>query len=97
MMEEIRNWWKELMQVTDSKDQISLGSGNKLIYVVDLDEPDSVYEKNKLAKMDDMAQFIWHVQHRVLFECHEMTGSEVIARLVEMLDEYNIKSDELTY
>ena len=78
-------------------DDVVIGKGNKLIYVIDLDEPDSEYDKNKLLKQDNMASFIWNIQHKLIFDAETMTGNQVAKRLIEMLEEEGLKSDELTF
>lgn len=79
------------------KKELNLGAGNKLIYVIDLDEPDSVFEKAKLLKIDEMVDFIWEVQHKVVFDAKEMTGKQVSDLLIKLLEEKGLNSDELTY
>lgn len=78
---------------------LEIGKGNKLIYIIDLDEPDSDYERNKLAKMDDMAGFIWDIQHDLLFNRDDkmVTVQDVFDRLTSMLKERNLVADELTF
>jgi hypothetical protein len=74
-----------------------LGPGNKLLYVVDLDAPYSHFEKNKLLKMNDMAQFIWDVQHRILFDAKEMNKNQLINAISKSLEEHGLIAEELTF
>lgn len=77
---------------------LELGKGNKLVYIVDMDEPDSNYERNKLAKMDDMALFIWDIEHDLLHNHEELkTAKQVFAKIIGLLEERGLRSDELTF
>ena len=80
-------------------EQLNLGRGNKLIYVIDLDDPDAQYEKNKLAKMDEMVNFIWDIQNNLVFNRNDdmVTAQDVFDKLLDMLRERNLVADELTF
>lgn len=78
---------------------LEIGKGNKLVYIVDLDEPDSDYERNKLAKIDDMANLVWEIQNNLVFNRNDdmVTAQDVFDRLLDMLRERNLVAEELTF
>lgn len=76
---------------------LELGKGNKLVYIVDMDEPDASFERNKLAKIDELALFTWRIKHELIFDEKLNTSRQVFKRLLEMMDEQGIEPDELTF
>lgn len=71
--------------------------GHEIIYRIDMSEEDAWMERNKLLKMDDMANFIWEIQQNLIFNRHDAmeTAADVIVRLVELLDEHGLNSEDL--
>jgi len=65
----------------------------KVIYEFDLDEPDDRQAIKQHAKADDMAGFIWHMVHN---NDKINTLQEMYEKIDDLLEEYNINSEELT-
>jgi hypothetical protein len=75
-----------------------IGKGNKIVKIIDLDVPYARYEVNKLLKMDDMAQFIWEIEHEVLMNSEGLkSAKQVFSRIIQLLEERGLRSDDLTF
>lgn len=72
---------------------------HEIIYKIDLSEPHSDLELNKLSKMNDMANMIWEIQNNLIFNRDDsmVTAQDVFVRLIEMMEERNLVAHELTF
>ena len=65
----------------------------KIIYEFNLNDPEDREAIKQHAKASDMAGFIWHLEHN---NKHIHTLQDLYDKIHDLLEEYNLNSEELT-